>query len=113
MKEMLKAELLKKIEDVQDYSFDYLENKNDDALTDAWLENRTSYIYKVGVMTAIHSNKSGIAHIVIGVQRGGGEKFAPELKGYFYFSKGENDDMGQVIHRALGLLQAIHPAFDL
>jgi len=110
MEEFLKAELLKKIKNPEYYSFDYSENKNNDALTDAWLNNRTSYIYKVGVMAAIDRNKCDFAHVVIGTQRG--ENSEPELKGYFYFNEGENDDMGRVIERAFKLLQYIHPAFE-
>ena len=110
MKKFLKSELLKKIGNPEYYSFDYSENKNNDALTDAWLDNRTSYIYKVAVMTAIDSNKCDFAHVVIGTQRG--ENSVPELKGYFYFGGGENDDMGRVIERAFKLLQYIHPSFE-
>ena len=110
MEKFLKEELLKKISKPEYYSFYYDENNNKDALTNDWLENRTSYIYKVAVMTAIDSNKCDFAHVVIGVQRG--KDSEPELKGYFYFSEGENDDMGRVIERAFKLLQYIHPAFE-
>jgi hypothetical protein len=110
MNEFLKQELLKKISSPEYYIFEYSEHKNNDALTDAWLENRTSYIYKVAVMTAIDWNKCDFAHIVIGTQRN--ENAKPELKGYLYFDRGENDDMGRVIERAFKLLQYIHPAFE-
>ena len=115
MEQFLKEELLKKINDDNDdnekyYSFYYSENNNKDALTNEWLDNQTSFIYKVSVMVAIDNNKCDFAHVVIGVQRS--EKSQPELKGYFYFSGGENDDMGRVIDRAFKLLQHIHPAFE-
>ena len=110
MEDFLRNELLNKIINPNYYSFDYLENTNIDALSEDWLENNTSYIYKVAVMTAIDVNKCDFVHIVIGTQR----KIIsePELKGYFYFSEGENDDMGEVIKRAFNLLQSIHPAFQ-
>ena len=110
MEGFLKEEILKKIGNPEHYSFDYAENKNKDSLSDKWLENRTSYIYNVGVLTAIDSNKCDFAHIVIGTQRG--ENSTPELKGYFYFGEGENDDMGSVIERAFELIKSIHPAFE-
>lgn len=107
MEQFLKKELLKKIGKSEYYSFDYSENKNNDALSDAWLENRTSYIYKVGVMTAIDNNKCDFVHVVIGTQRG--ENSEPELKGYFYFGEGENDDIGRTMKRALKLFKYMHP----
>ena len=110
MEEFLKEELLKKIDCPEYCSYYYLEDNNNDVLIGAWLDNRTSFIYKVAVMAAIDSNKCDYAHVVIGVQRN--EKFEPELKGYFYFSRGENDDMGRVIERAFKILQYIHPAFE-
>lgn len=54
--------------------------------------------------------RSDAGHVVIGTQRS--ENSEPELKGYFYFGEGENDDMGMVIDRAFKLLQYIHPAFE-
>lgn len=110
MKKFLKEEILKKVVKPEFYSFDYAENKNNDALTEKWLENRTSYIYKVGVLTAMDSNKCDFVHVVIGTQRD--ENSEPELKGYFWFGEGENDDMGRVIERAFELLKSIHPAFE-
>lgn len=110
MEKFLKDELLKKIDDPRYYYFTYEENINNDVLDDTWLDKRTSYIYKVAVMTAIDKNKCDFAHIVIGVQRG--QFPSQELKGYFYFKQGENDDMGRVIERAVKLLKDIHPAFD-
>ena len=68
MQEFLRNYLLDKIEDEKYYTFDYKEDVNKDALTNDWLENRTSYIYKVGVLTAIDSNKCDFIHVVIGTQ---------------------------------------------
>ena len=110
MEKFLKEQALKHIPDEKYYSFSYSENNNDDVITSSWLNNRTSFIYKVGVMTAIDHNKCDFAHVFIGVQRT--EYAEPELKGHFYFSGGENDDMGRVIERAFNILQYMHPAFE-
>lgn len=111
MEDFLKEELLKHIKNDDYYSFSYQEDINNDALTDAWLEKETSYIYKVAVMTAIDSNKFDFAHVVIGVQREQNSDY--QLKGYLYFSEGENDDMGRVIKRSLDLLEYMHSAFKI
>ena len=110
MKEFLRNYLSDKIGDEKYYTFDYKEDVNKDALTNDWLENRTSYIYKVGVLTAIDSNKCDFIHIAIGTQRS--DIFEPEFKGYFYFDEGENDDVARVINRAVNLLKNIHPVFN-
>lgn len=111
MKEFLRQYLInEKGINPQYYIFGYDEDVNDDALTDAWLENNTSYIYKVGVLTAIDANKCDFIHIVIGTQRMLGWEF--EVKGYFHFNRGENDDVAVTIKRAMGMLQYIHPIFE-
>ena len=92
-------------------SWQYSEDVNTDALSEDWLENRTSYIYKVGVLCAIDANKCDWVHIAIGTQRS--ENSEMEVKGVFYFNEGENDDMGRVIDRAFKLIQYTHPAFDV
>ena len=110
MQEFLRNYLSDKIGDEKYYTFDYKEDVNKDALTNDWLESRTSYIYKVGVLTAIDSNKCDFIHIAIGTQRS--DIFEPEFKGYFYFNEGENDDVARVINRAVNLLKNIHPVFN-
>lgn len=110
MQNFLKEEILKKITDPNYYVFEFSESKNEDALTNKWLKNRTSYIYNVGVLAAIDSNKCDFVHVVIATQRGINSD--PELKGYFYFNQGENDDMGRVIERAFELIKSLHPAFQ-
>lgn len=92
------------------YFWKYSEDINPDALTEDWLEKRTSYIWKVAVLTAVDSNKLDFTHVAIGVQRD--DKNLPELKGTFYFDEGENDDMGRVIHRAVSLLENMHNIFQ-
>lgn len=110
MQNFLKQEILKHITIPDLYAFRFAESKNEDALTGAWLTSRTSYIYNVGVLAAIDSNKCDFVHVVIATQRGINSD--PELKGYFYFNQGENDDMGRVIQRSFELLKSIHPAFE-
>lgn len=112
MKKFLKKHLktISKLDDKYT-SWEYSEDVNLDALSDEWLENRTSFIYKVGVLCAIDSNKCDWVHIAIGTQRSKDSEM--EIKGTFYFNEGENDDMGRVIDRAFKLLQHIHPAFEL
>ena len=110
MKQFLRDYLKDKINDESYYSFDYSEDVNKDALSDKWLHNRTSYIYKVAVLAAIDSNKCDYAHVVIGTQRS--DDSEPEIKGYFYFADGENDDMGRTIQRAFDMLKMMHPAFE-
>ena len=91
MEEFLRNYLSDKIGNEEYYTFDYKEDVNKDALTDDWIENRTSFIYKVGVLTAIDSNKCDFIHIVIGTQV---------------------DDVARVIDRAVNLLKSIHPVFN-
>ena len=93
------------------YHFRYSENINPDALSDDWLENRTSYIYKVGVLVATDSNKCDFAHVAFGSMRD--DQSEPQLKGYLYFEEGENDDMGRTIQRAFEMMQYLHPAFEI
>lgn len=89
----------------------YSEDINIDALSNDWLENGTSYIYKVATLCAIDANKCDWVYIAIGTQRE--ENSEMEVKGSFYFNEGENDDMGSVIDRAVKLLRFTHPAFNV
>lgn len=85
MKQFLKDYLLNEKNIISEYyNFHYSEDVNNDALSEDWLENRTSYIYKIAVLTAINSNKCDYVHVVIASMRG--ENTTPEIKGYFYFA---------------------------
>lgn len=90
--------------------FDYSESINEDALSEDWLKNRTSYIYKVGVLTAIDSNKCDWVYVVIGSQRH--PKSPVQIIGILHFESGENDDIRSVIDRAVDLLNYSHPVFE-
>jgi len=111
MKEFLKNHL-KSISEFDDEwtSWEYSEDVNEDANTDAWLENRTSFVYKVGVLCAIDSNKLDWIDIAIGTQRIEGSEF--EVKGTLSFHRGENDDVGRVIKRAVDCMKYINPIFE-
>jgi len=88
MEQFLKDHLKTNSEFAEDWTnWQYSEDVNTDALSDDWLENRTSYIYRVGVLCAIDANKCDWVHIAIGTQR--------------------------VIDRAFKLIQYTHPAFDV
>jgi hypothetical protein len=91
-------------------SYGYREDINLDALSDAWLEKRTSYIYKVGVLTAIDANKCDWVCIVIGMQRDKDSEVT--VIGVLDFIDGENDDISRVIKRSITMLQYMHPVFD-
>ncbi len=111
MEQFLKDYLVnKKQVEPEFYHFDYSEDINQDAITGDWLENRTSYIYKIGVLAAIDNNKCDYVSIAFSSMRG--ENSQPEIKGYLEFSQGENDDIGSTMDRAFKLIQHMHPAFE-
>lgn len=110
MEEFLKNQLKEKHNFNEDWTcWEYVEDVNNDTLSDDWLENRTSFIYKVGVLTAIDANKCDWVHVAIGTQRG--EKSPFEIKCEMEFNEGENDDIARVLKRALQCLEVIHPVF--
>ena len=86
----------------------YAVSENDDALTDAWLENRTSYIWRVGVLAQWDSNKCDWMRLFIGHERNPDQL---EFIGCLYWQDGENDDVGASMSRALRLAADIHPTF--
>lgn len=87
----------------------YAEETNDDALSKLWLENNTSYIWRVGVLAQWDSNKCDYAHVFIGHEREPGKL---EFIGTLFWQDGENDDIGRCLRRVLDLLSGIHPVFD-
>jgi len=88
---------------------DYAEQINPDALTDKWLQRRTSYIWKVGVLAQTDSNKTDYARLFIGHERTPGQ---PEFIGVLYWHDGENDDIGRCLPRYVACAQMLsHPVF--
>lgn len=69
----------------------YRETVSPDALTDDWLKNNTTYIYKVGVYIVMDDNKMDWLYAFYGYQRR--EHGGFEFLGYLNFPQGENDDM--------------------
>jgi hypothetical protein len=88
----------------------YTEHDNAAALSEGWLENSTSYIWRVGVLTRIDNNKADWMHVWIGHERKPGQF---QLIGHLEYADGENDDPGRCLARALWLLGHQHPSFDI
>lgn len=95
--------------DSDEYYERYSDNTNQAALTDAWLEDSSSYIWRVGVLTRIDNNKSDWMFAFIGHERAPGQF---EFIGSLHYADGENDDPGRCLARALELLSYHHPSFD-
>lgn len=88
----------------------YSESLNPAAIDgDRWLEEGTSYIWKVSVLAAWDSNKFDHARVFIGHQRG--PHFSPEFIGMLHWHDGENDDIGRCLRRYVELLDTMHPVF--
>ncbi len=99
---------LRRLHDV--YAVDFASDVNPDAIDgDEWLENGTSFIYEVGVLTLIDSNKCDFIHVFIGQRRGADT--APEFIGHLHWRDGENDDPARTLQRVRKLLRSIHPVF--
>jgi len=77
----------------------YREDANDDALTGAWLDNETSYIWKVGVLSVVDGNKRDWGYLFIGHHRKPNYPF--EFIGELCWGNGEKDDPGQCLERYL------------
>jgi hypothetical protein len=89
----------------------YIEDVSPDAIRgDDWLENRTSYIWKVGVLALIDPNKCDWITLYIGTKRD--EKSTPELIGTINFRGGENDDPGRTITRLARAAACAHCALE-
>lgn len=89
----------------------YKECVNPDAINgDDWLEKRTSYIWKVGVLATWDSNKCDWVNVFIGHHRSPDHE--PEFIGHLYWQDGENDDIGRCLNRYINLLEWVHPVFE-
>ena len=113
MKQFLENQLWKihKMDSTRPYCHvQYSEDRNPDALSDDWLENHTSYVYKTAVLLVSDSNKFDWAYILMATQRG--KDSEPEFIGSLHFQRGENDDIARVIQRMIRQLALLHPVFD-
>jgi hypothetical protein len=81
----------------------YQEDVNPDALSDAWLDNDTSYIWKVGVLAVLDGNKRDWVHLFVGHHREPQEQC--EFVGHFSWRDGENDDIARCLQRYLKCAQ--------
>lgn len=88
----------------------YHENVSEDAINgDAWLESGSSYIWKVGVLAQIDSNKCDYVRMFIAHERRPGQL---EFIGMLYWRDGENDDIGRSLRRYVKVASFIHPVFE-
>ena len=89
----------------------YAEDVNPAAIDgDRWLKERTSFIWKVGVLAQWDSNKCDYARLFIGHEREPGNC---AFIGCLFWRGGENDDIGRCLPRYLRIAQRLHPVFDL
>jgi hypothetical protein len=111
MKEFLIEYARKKCSDLESvYNIQYKEDVNDDAINgDKWLDKGTSYIWKVGVLALIDSNKCDFVRVIIAHQRTNNHDI--EIIGELYWSDGENDDIGRCLDRYLECLRCLHLVF--
>lgn len=85
----------------------YAEDTNPDAINgDAWLDNNTTYIWKIGVLAQIDSNKRDHASLFIAHERQPG-RF--EFIGMLNWNGGENDDIARSIQRYVRLAASADP----
>ena len=88
----------------------YQASTNPDAIEgDRWLENGTSYIWRIGVLAQIDSNKCDYARLFIAHER---EPGWFEFIGELYWQDGESDDIGRSLARYLDCARQMHPVFD-
>lgn len=88
----------------------YIQDDNPDALTDAWLGNRTSYIHRVGVLVIWDANKCDWCELAIGHRKQPDHR--AEFVGILYWSDGESDDPARMMKRALKAASRVHPVFN-
>lgn len=94
------------------YNINYQNDVNPDAIDgDAWLENNTSYIHEIGVLTLIDSNKCDFIHVYFGQKRK--PDWEPEVIGRMHWRDGENDDPARTLKRVRDVLASIHPVFQI
>lgn len=110
MEDTLRAYLKSKCGFNPEYTnYRYEEDVNPDAVTNKWLESQTSFVWKVGVLSAIDANKCDWVHFALAIQKTPNAEI--DIIGHFNFSDGENDDIGRVLKRMIECLNQIHPVF--
>ena len=116
LESLLREKAKSVMDDADDFagcSVKYSEHESPDAINgDAWLENQTSYIWKVATLGVVDGNKADWVHLYIGHQRDIGSQ--PEFIGELYWKDGENDDVGRCLRRYIETLETglSHPVFD-
>jgi hypothetical protein len=111
MEDTLRTYLKSKCDLDPDYnSYGYYEDINKDAATNKWLDSQTSFVWKVGVLSIIDSNKCDWVHFALAIQKTPHSEI--DIIGHFNFCDGENDDIGRVLKRMIGCLKQLHPVFE-
>lgn len=87
----------------------YSQDTNDDALSDAWLDKGSSYIWRVGTLSIWDANKCDWCGLVFGQRRDPDRR--PEVIGSARWDDGENDDPARTFVRALTAAAMVHPVF--
>ena len=88
----------------------YQEDTNPAAIDgERWLDEGSSYIWRVGVLAQIDSNKCDHVRVVIGHEREPGQI---QIIGQLSWDGGENDDIGRCLDRARRILADLHPVFE-
>lgn len=92
------------------YSIYYKSDIEEDALSGDWLENRTSYVWKVGIAAFVDANKCDWVYVYIGHQRS--DSSTPQFIGCLYWENGENDDIPRSVDRYLKIMKKIPVFWD-
>lgn len=87
----------------------YVEHANDGVLDDGWMVDGSSFIWKVGLLAVVDSNKADWVKVLIATEHQPG---CVEMMGKMDFPKGVNDDVGRVLNRVFSLFTKLdHPIF--
>jgi hypothetical protein len=87
-------------------NYAYSEDVNPDAANGKWLERGTSYIWKIGVLAVIDSNKCDYVTVYIAHERSKpeNEMHFVEVIGKLHWRDGENDDIARSLQRYMKCL---------
>jgi hypothetical protein len=87
----------------------YVQDDNNDALSEEWLDKKTSYIWRVGALIIWDANKCDWCGIWFGQRREPNYKI--QFKGSMYWDDGENDDPARTVRRVMELAAQVHSVF--